>query len=412
MRIFTAVALFSLISSTFTIAQEIPSLTPEQWTQDVERFANEIKTKHRNPYHLVPKARFDAEVLALENRTPSMKNYEVLVGLQRLAALIGDGHTFVDTSKLYRRLPFEAFWFGDDLRVVRAAAEYRNVIGTKIVKVGSTSIDEVRRKLQQLIPQGESEWLALDRSAGLITQVEPLAPLHIVPYSDTVAFTFETDSGSRFTLEVRAEPPGESRALVMDSDRIPLPFQHPEAPLWFTYLADSQTVYVDFRSYEDLQKETKPLWEFLAQHPVRRTIIDLRWNSGGNFVHGREYLVSKITFMPQVNRAGHLFVITGRRTFSAAMTNVTDFRRETEAILVGEPTGARPNGYQENYWFTLPLSKIRASCATLKYRFQPYNDTAGVFPDHRVDPEWNTYRAGGDAAIDWILTQPIRDHEQ
>jgi hypothetical protein len=408
MRLFRSLAYsFAIFASSFAFTQGIPSLTTEQWAQDLPYLANEIKTKHRDPYHLISKVRFDADLAAVESRIPSMKNYEVVVGLQRLAALIGDGHTFVDTSKLYQRLPIEVFWFGNDLRVVRAAPEYKTAIGTKIVRVGSTEISEVKRQLQVLISQGESEWFVMDRSAGLITQIEPLAALRIIPYSDTAAFTFETDSGSRFTLQLRAEPPVESRSLVMLSDHISLPFQHPEAPLWFTYLPDSQTLYVDFRSYEDLQQETKPLWESIAQHPVRRMIIDMRWNGGGNYVHGREYLVSKITFMPQVNRAGHLFVITGRRTFSAGMTNVTDFRRETEAIIVGEPTGARPNGYQENYWFTLPFSQIRVSCATLKYRFQPYNDSAGVLPDHRIDPDWDMFRAGEDAAINWILTQPL-----
>jgi hypothetical protein len=287
MRIREALAYLLIFSSGFATAQEIPSLTPEQWTQDLQYFAKEIATKHRNPYHLTPKARFDAEVLALEARIPSMKNYEVVVGLQRLAALIGDGHTFVDTSKLYHRLPIEAFWFGDELRVVRAALEYKKAIGTKIVEVGSTP----------------------------------------------------------------------------------------------------------------------------AQHPVKRLIIDMSSNRGGNYTEGREYLIYKITFMPQLNRAGRLFVITGRRTFSAGMTNVTDFRRETEATIVGEPTGARPNGYQENHWFTLPFSNLRASCATLKYRFQPERDGVAIFPDHRIDPDWNMVRTGQDAAINWILSQSLRDDD-
>jgi len=88
------------------------------------------------------------------------------------------------------------------------------------------------------------------------------------------------------------------------------------------------------------------------------------------------------------------------------MTNVTDLRRETEAILVGEPTGARPNGYQENQWFTLPHSKLRTSCAMLKYRFQPPAETEAVFPDQRIDPDWRSFSAGEDAALRWILAQP------
>ena len=403
---------FLMLSSTLC-AQGIPSLTTAQWTQDLEYFANEVATHHRDPYHLVPKARFDAEVAELRGRIPSMKDYEIVVGLQRLAASIGDGHTFVDTGMLYgavpSAVPIEVFWFGDELRVVRAAPEYSRALGTRIVAVGSTPISGVRRRLQQLIPQGESEWFVIDKSARLITQIQPLAALRIIPYGDTASFTFETDAGRRFTLALRAHPPGTSTAMVMLDDRVPLPFQHPEDPLWFTYLPDSQTVYVDFRSYQNLEQETKPLWDFIAQHSPKRLIVDMRWNIGGNYVHGREYLVSKIIFLPQLNRAGRLFVITGRRTFSAAMTNVTDFRRETEATLVGEPTGARPNGYQENHWFTLPNSHIRVSCATLQYRFQPFRDSAGVFPDDRVDPDWKALRAGGDAAIDWILRQPLRD---
>jgi hypothetical protein len=411
MKILKALAYLLILSSVSALAfaREIPSLTSGQWNEDLRYFVKEVERKHRNPYHLTPKARFNAEALAVEARIPSMKNYEVVVGLQRLAGLIGDGHTFVDTSKLYHRLPLEAFWFGDDLRVVRAAPEYKKAIGAKIVKVGSTPIDQVRRKLQQLIPQGENEWFVMDKSAELVTQIEPLAALRIISDSDSVTFTFESDSGSRFTLRLRADPPGQSGALDMLGARVPLPFQHPNAPFWFTYLADSQTVYVDFRSYGDLKEETQRLWQFIAQRTTRRLIIDMRWNGGGDYTKGRDYLISKIIYMPQLNRAGRLFVITGRRTFSAAMVNVTDFRRETEAIIVGEPTGARPNGYQENYWFTLPLSKLRVSCAMLKYRFQPASDSVAVFPDHRIDPDWNMLRAGQDAAIKWILSQPAPD---
>jgi hypothetical protein len=227
MQIVTALASLLIFASAFAFAQEIPSLTPEQWSQDLRYFAKEIETKHRNPYHLTPKAEFDAELVALETRIPSMKNYEVVVGLQRLAALIGDGHTFVDTSKLYHRLPMGAFWFGDDLRVVRAAPEYKEAIGTTIVKVDSTPITEVRRKLNQLIPQGENKWYVMDKSARLITQVEPLAALGIVPFSDTVDFTFERDSGSRFTLHLRADPPGQSSSFVMLDDRVHSPSSIP-----------------------------------------------------------------------------------------------------------------------------------------------------------------------------------------
>src|SRR6185437_7008699 len=112
-------------------------------------FAHEIATNHRDPYHFITKARFDQSVSDLHHRIPRMRDYQVVVGLQHLAALVGDGHTFLDTRGLYERFPLQVFWFGNDLRVVRAAPEYRHAPGMKLVAIGSFSIREVQRRLQQ-----------------------------------------------------------------------------------------------------------------------------------------------------------------------------------------------------------------------------------------------------------------------
>lgn len=386
----------------------LPHLTAEQWRQDLEFFANEITTKHRDPFHFIGKAEFDRAVSALRQRIPSMKDYEVVAGLQHLAALIGDGHTFLDTSGLYQRFPLEAFWFGNDLKVIRAASQYREVLGSRIVSIGTVSIGDVQKRIQQFVPQAENPWYVLNSSAQQLMRVELLAALGVLPRPGSADFTFEDDSGRRFKLRIRPVPAEASRAGEVAVEPVPLPFEHPAEPFWFTYLEDSKTVYVDFRSYKDLEANAARLLEFIGRHPVSRLIIDMRWNQGGNFTKGRDHLIYKIIFMPALNRAGHLFVITGRGAFSAGMTNITDFRRETEAILVGEPTGARPNGYQENHLSTLPNSKLRLSCSMLKYRFQPDSETDAVFPDQRIDPDWPSFRAGKDAALQWILARPAQ----
>jgi len=383
----------------------IPSLTADQWRQDLGYFVNEITTNHRDPYHFTNKAQFDRAVTNLRERIASMKNYEVVVGLQHLAALVGDGHTFLDTSGVYETFPLDVFWFGDDLRVIRAAPEYKQALGKKVIAIGSFSISEIQSRLQQLIPQDENQWYVLNSSAEQIMSVEPLAALGVLPDLGAADFTFEDDSGHRFKLRIRPAAKGGNNSGEQANEPVPLPFLHADEPFWFTYLADSETVYVDFRSYRDLESHAAQLWEFVAKNSVKRLVVDMRWNEGGNYTKGREYLIYKIVFMPTLNRVGHLFVITGRMTFSAGMTNVTDFRRETEATLVGEPTGARPNGYQENHWFTLPHSKLRGSCAKLKYRFEPLEETEAVFPDQRSDPDWRSFSAGQDAALRWVLAQ-------
>ena len=46
------------------------------------------------------------------------------------------------------------------------------------------------------------------------------------------------------------------------------------------------------------------------------------------------------------------------------MVNAIDFRKETNAILVGEPIGERPNSYSENDEMTLPDSRLVVSYST------------------------------------------------
>ena len=75
------------------------------------------------------------------------------------------------------------------------------------------------------------------------------------------------------------------------------------------------------------------------------------------------------------------------------MSNATDFRRETNAILVGNQQVQRPNGYQETYLFVLPNSQLSVSCSTRFYRFQD-EDTPAVTPDKLIEPGWDAYQAG------------------
>jgi hypothetical protein len=71
----------------------------------------------------------------------------------------------------------------------------------------------------------------------------------------------------------------------------------------------------------------------------------MRQNGGGDFFVGRKDLIKPLKERPAINQKGKLFVLIGRQTFSAARVNAIDFRKDTNAILVGEPIGERPNSY-------------------------------------------------------------------
>src|SRR5947209_18810855 len=71
---------------------------------------------------------------------------------------------------------------------------------------------------------------------------------------------------------------------------------------------------------------------------------------------------------------GHLFVITGRLTFSAAMNLASRLEHETHATFVGEPTDSRPNHYGDAVTPTLPASGSTVRVSTRHWRNPKPND--------------------------------------
>lgn len=384
--------------------RRLSQLSSKQWRDDVAFAAHALVANHKYAFHLVGREQLDRAVEELQGRLHSLAPYEIVIGLQALAAMIGDGHTFLATWNVQHRFPLEAHWFGQELRIVRTSRQYIQALGTQIVAINDMTIADVYAGLQQVIPQGENEWYVREQSARQVMCAEVLAALGITKTQQHAVFTFEPDSGSRFTLDV--EPQAADNDWIEGAHPLPLCLQHPQEPFWFAYLRDTDTMYAHFRGYQNLAAHAQELFEAVDNHAPKRLVIDMRFNGGGNYTLTRNYLIPEIQNRPMLNTFGHLFILIGRGTFSAAMTNATDFRRETEALLVGEPTGARPNGYQENSWVTLPHSGLQLSIACRRYRFVD-TDVEAVLPDILIQTSWLDYQAGRDPALEWVLSYPF-----
>jgi hypothetical protein len=387
----------------------VPHLTSEQWRQDLHYMATELAKRHKNAFHQVSREQFEKAVSELDAQIPTLKDYEIEIGLVRIGALIGDGHTYVNAWRTYHFFPLDVNWFGKDLRVTRAAPEYSRALGTRVIGVEGKPLAQVKTTLNQLIPQGETEGYALNASAFFILSAEALSALRITNSLADALWTFADDKGKRFTLDITpvAQRYRDIKMLSVVTNP-PLYLQRPEEEFWYTYLADSQTVFLNFKAYpESFKAAAQGLMHFIDQHPTKRLVIDMRQNGGGDFTKVRAFLIPALKQRHTLNQRGHLFVVTGRDTFSAAMTNVVDLRKETEAILVGEPTGARPNGYQEKRELILPNSSLRVSYSAEYYKFQE-KDTPAVMPDKRIDLNWLAYKAGRDPIMEWIRSYRLR----
>jgi hypothetical protein len=78
------------------VAAETPTLSPDQWRQDLQFFARELPKRHISAYHYTPQSRFETAVSDLDKKLAGMDYDEPAIGFMRLAAMIGDAHTNVN----------------------------------------------------------------------------------------------------------------------------------------------------------------------------------------------------------------------------------------------------------------------------------------------------------------------------
>jgi hypothetical protein len=388
------------------------SLTPtlamskQQWHEDLKFYATELPKRHINAFHYTSRERFDAEVTTLDHRIDQLDGDEVFVGLVRIAALIGDGHTHFESPDDVANFPIEVRRFGDDYRIVAvsAAANENRALGARIVRIEGTPIARVRELLLSLTPQDENHNLGLARIEQTMTEGLYLHGLGIIRDRNTVHYTLTDETGKEFTIEVHGAAMAESMNMqwVQPFREQPLYRQNSGNPFWCQYLPDSRTAYCNFRGYDKIEKTAGALMELVKVNHADKLVVDLRQNGGGDYTQGQKFVIEPIRNLSTINKKGHLFVLIGPYTFSAGMCNAAQFRSTTAAILVGEPIGEKPNSFQEAREIHLPNSHLLARYSTEKYDFVKNGENV-IRPDKEIDRNWNSYQAGRDPVLEWVL---------
>jgi C-terminal processing protease CtpA/Prc len=238
-----------------------------------------------------------------------------------------------------------------------------------------------------------------------------LKALGLAGNSSSVRLTLVDRQGRERVAEL-ATTKGEIKAWVRKpaevKSELPPDVQNRADYYWFKYFPENRLLYFQFNGVADKKGESieefaARLLGFIEQNDVRKMVVDVRWNGGGNMFLSKP-LVEGLIAAKKVNRPGHLFVITGRHTFSAAMIFTEQLERYTNAIFVGEPTGSSPNFVGETNFLQLPYSKLRVSLSNLYWQNSRATDhRLWIEPRIYVPPTFESYRQGRDAALEAIL---------
>lgn len=384
------------------------SQSKEKWREDLRFIADELPKRHKNAFHTASREQFEKAVADLDKQIPMLNDTQIVFGLAKLFAMVGDGHTFLHWNWAFDSVPMRLFWFGKELRVSKVSQDFPRLNGAKLVKIGGVSVEEIFRRSQPFISQGESPQLVLSANASLLTYPAFLHAISLTKDANKATYEFVDAKGKQFSHELKTASRGSKIEWLNPYKTAPLWLQNEDKPLFFTFLKDSQTVYVNFQSYprrNEFRKFSDELFAFLDKNAVKKLVFDFRLNGGGDFTRGRDFFIEKLKQRKNLTEKGKLFAIVGRWTFSAGMSNAADFVNNFGAILVGEPTGQKPNGYSESRTFRLPNSHLEFSVSIDFYKFAE-KDTAGLMPDKLIEPDWNSYQAGHDPALEWILDYP------
>jgi tetratricopeptide (TPR) repeat protein len=402
------------------------------WRGDFDYLVREIKRRAYDPFRIVSEAKFEAEAETLRQAIPALTDAQIMVGMAKLVGLLGDGHAGVfageERRDLQRELPVGFYLFAEGLFVIAAHPRYEELLGAQVLKIGELETNAILTAVEPLICRdGENEFWVKHVAANLVRDLTILYALGTIASQERVMLTVRDREGRIRTIEAAADSVEATDRPPRIFDRpddwitfaetlpapLPLYLKNVRTPYWFEYLVDDRVVYFQFNSVRDHPREPlanfgRRLFAFVDDHPVEKLVVDLRWNGGGN-TYLEMPLLHELIGSRTINRRGRLFVIIGRRTFSAAQNFATLIDRHTEAIFVGEPTGSAPTFVGETVEFQLPYSKLWANVSDLLWQSGwPTDYRRFLAPTIYTPPTFADYRVNRDAALETILA--CREH--
>lgn len=392
---------------------EPPRLSATQWQEDLSIFERRFASGQKDFEKLYPQNSFNEQLNSLRKDGAQLSYGEFTLRLMKLVASAHVGHTRVAPPPRFHRLPLRFYWYSDGLAVISAAQEYADVLGTRVLSIGTMTPEQMETVMAPYISFENDSWLH-QQSAEEMCLAELLHHLNLDDADGRVHVTLSKPGGRPFTLAVT--PRSEAMTLLNAVDKLPIPAplyrKHPDSYYWYEYLPESQTLYIQYNRCQNDPKLsfgqfTKQMFAAVDAQPVQRTIVDIRFNGGGNSRIVNP-LISGLKHRPKISGRGHLYVLIGRATFSSGLLAAVDFRDKLHAILVGEPLGEKPNSYGEVKSFKLPNSGLEVYYSTKFFRTLKGSDPQYLAPDILVTRSLGDFLGGHDPVLDAAIHHALQ----
>ncbi len=408
------------------------TIAPADWQSDLRFLQNTVHKDYPFLFKKITAAAWDAEVEKLYAAIPTLQPHEILAGFGRIVSSFQYGHTDIgwrQSPLKYHVVPLNLYWFSDGIYVEGAHKDYAKMLGAKVLKVEDMAVEDALAAMRPLVPAENEQYF---KAYGLDMLCVPEAlhaqrvtktlknaiTLTLEQNGKTFEQTFAAVDAYRFPRQYGFVSLKNDWVSVRDQSATPHYLKNLDKIYYFEYLPEQKTVYVRHSQIQDDPSENIPdfyqrVFDFIEKNDVERLVLDVRLNGGGNNYKNKP-VVTGIIRTEKINQPGKLFVLIGRRTFSACQNLVNELSNYTNAIFVGEPTAENINFYGDNRQVVLPHSKLSVYLSFAWWQDKPqWENDDWLAPHVAVDMAFDDYRSNRDpvleAALQFSDKNPILD---
>jgi hypothetical protein len=386
------------------------------WRSDLQVLLREARRVHAGPTKPAHRPGFQQAVTALSRRVPGVTDERLVAEVQRVMAMLGDGHSLVYMMSTPRvsltMLPVDLYWFAEGVYVIGGVGEGATLIGNRVVRIGGRPVEDLLREIEPYVSRDNA--MAV-RVFGPVYLTYPtfLGALG-VRSADGVEFMLSDSRGRARTVTLRAGParrhPRKLNPPARASVPPPMYMENFRAPFWMRRLPEHQAVYFQFNQVMDGDRETlaqfaRRLADTLSTPATRNVIVDVRLNNGGNNGLLRPLIETLVGF-ERAREGNRIFVLTSRGTFSAAQNFITRLERAAHPVFAGERSMSSPNFTGEDNEVVLPYSGLRLSISNNYWQdSDPKDNRPWIEPRIPVSFSAAAYFANEDPVLPVVLRE-------
>ena len=420
LQLFKIILLFIIIPCGELQAQNILSqdYTVTEWEEDLDAFVQSLEKIHPDPYFRYNKDAFYSDLNLLKGKLDILTDDEVFLELSKLVTSLQDGHSHIPMHQGNLKLtaiPIMFYLFDNGLYIIDAK-DNEQLVGKKVVRIGNRETGDLFNEIRKLIP-ADNIYHVKNNFPFYVNVPEFLEVLNAIESTDEILISV-LDGNELKEVKVNTISRHEffQWAFSPNTDsKIPLYRKKSNDLYWLSYISEEKIMYMKYNQVQSadsysIQQITKNLDSLSRARNAEKIVIDLRDNSGGNSFTMRG-LVNMLKGHP-LNQPGKLFLVSGRKSNSAATNFISEMRLESNAILIGEPTGGNPNFYSDVRTVKLPNTRIEVAISTLFQKGSFYeDDRRSHYPDVPISVLSTDYFENNDPVIETIKLFNIEEPE-